>query len=70
MSLDQVGRDFDQMRTAAADDEAMAEKFVQVVRVRQQFETPRLGVHWNRRTMAGLSALSVLLISLGAVAGL
>ena len=70
LSLDQVGRDFDQMRTVGADDEVLAEKLIQVVKECQELEPPRLGVHWNRRTLAGLSAMAVLLISLGAVAGL
>jgi tetratricopeptide (TPR) repeat protein len=70
VSLDQVGRDFDQMRTVAADDQALAEKLIRVVKERQEREPPRLGVHWNRRTLAGLSAMGILLISLGAMAGL
>ena len=69
-SLHQVGRDFDQMRTATADDEALADRLVQAVQERHQSASMRLGASWNRRTLAGLSALSVLLVALGAAAGL
>ena len=69
-TLDQVGRDFDQMRTTAADDEVLAEKLAQAVKQRRKPTPLRFGVRWNRRTMAGLGAMSVLLISLGAAAGL
>jgi TolA-binding protein len=69
-SLHQVGRDFDQMRTATADDEVLADRLVQAVQERHQSASMRLGASWNRRTLAGLSALSVLLVALGAAAGL
>jgi TolA-binding protein len=68
--LDQVGRDFDRMRTTATDDEALKDKLVQAVKKRQLSTSIRFGAGWNRRALAGLSALSVLLVALGAVAGL